>query len=396
MDKQLFRLSFWWPPENTYEAWKLVADCGFNVVPFRSRSREEGRQVLDWLQEFGILGMVEDRRIHPRIVEQPGWEDTVRQVAADYADHPALWGYFMADEPRLAGIPPLGKLTRAFHRVDPAHVAYSNLLPITCTGESLGVVNYDTYVQAYLEQVQPRLLSYDLYALHENDRDNPAYFQALQETRKWSLQAGIPFMNIFLSVPHFSYRDPSAEDLRWQVYSSLAYGAKGLTYFTYLTPDADNYRQGIIDVYGNPTVKYVPVQQLNHEISNLGPWLMRLTSTCVTHVGETAELYSRQVGSGSIVEADGGGRDLLVGEYIDTEKLPWVLVMNKDRKHSAWVTLRIRTQFTRIDEAARSTGHLREIARDSGAQAMALCEDGMVVRFWLAPADGRLMRLSAK
>lgn len=388
-----FRISFWYPPANTREAWKLAADCGFNVVPFRSAGRAEGRQVLDWLQEFGLLGMVEDRRISPRIVDTPGWEETVRQVVADYGDHPALWGYFMADEPRLAGIPPLAALTRAFHAADPAHTAYSNLLPIVCTGEALGVIDYDTYVQAYIDQVAPKMLSYDLYALYK-DRDNPAYFLALQETRKWSLTRGLPFINIYLSVPHFAYRDPSAQDLRWQAYTSLAYGAKGVTYFTYLTPDIENYHQGIIDIYGNPTPKYADVQQINRELDKLGPWLMRLTSTCVTHIGAVPDGCQRQAGNGSVVDADGNGRDLLVGEFTDCDALPWILVVNKDRQHSAWVTLRIHSAHKRIDEIARSTGALRPIARDQGTEASALCEDGLIVRFWLAPADGRLMRLS--
>jgi hypothetical protein len=237
------------------------------------------------------------------------------------------------------------------------------------------------------------MLSYDLYALHE-DHDNPAYFKALQETRKWSLARELPFINIYLSVPHFAYRDPSAQDLRWQTYTSLAYGAKGVTYFTYLTPDIENYHQGIIDIYGNPTPKFTDVQQLNKELGILGPWMMQLTSTCVTHFGAVPEGCQRQAGAGSIVEADGAGCDLLVGEFTGNDALPWILVVNKDRQHSAWVTLRIHGAHNRIDEVARSTGVLRPIARDQGTEATAACKDGLVVRFWLSPADGRLLRLS--
>lgn len=110
----IFPISLWYPPENTYDNWKLVAECGFNIVPFQSPSVAEGLRVLDWLREFGIKGMVQDPRVGPRLPDQPAWQDTVRQVVADYGKHPALWGYFMADEPRFAGIEQLASCRKPF------------------------------------------------------------------------------------------------------------------------------------------------------------------------------------------------------------------------------------------------------------------------------------------
>ncbi|MCE5258061.1 MAG: hypothetical protein LLG44_03260 [Chloroflexi bacterium] len=393
MDKSVFPVMFWYPPANTYANWKLAAECGFNVVPFRAHSAAEGRQVLDWLEEFGIQGMVEDWRITPKLVERPDWQETVRQVVTDYSSHPALWGYFMTDEPRFATLGRLGKLSQAVKAADPQHIAYSNLLPVPCSPQALGTIDYTSYVRAYIEAVKPQMLSYDYYTLYEG-YDEPRYFQNLEIMRAEALRAGLPFMNIYLSVPHFAYRNPSPEDLRYQVYTSLAYGAKALTYFTYHTPDIENYREAVTDIYGHPTAKYPYVRQINQELRMLGPWLLSLTSTCVAHTGEVPEVYQRQVGSESFCDADGAGRALLVGEFVDEGKLPWILVVNKDRERSAWVTLRIRTQLPCIAEVARSTGKLRQIARDSGTNAVTLCEGGLEVRFWLAPADGRLMRLS--
>jgi len=395
MQKPIFPIMFWYPPANTYENWKLAADCGFTIVPFQAGSPVEGLQVLDWLHEFGIQGMVQDRRISPNLVDQPGWEDTVRQVAADYSSHPALWGYFMTDEPRMVTIDRLGKLTRAMRAADPGHIAYSNLLPVPVSPQYLGTIDYTSYVRAYITKVNPQILSYDYYTLYE-DHDEPRYLLNLEIMRAEALRASLPFMNIFLSVPHFAYRNPSPEDLRYQVYTSLVYGAKALTYFTYHTPDIENYHEAITDIFGNPTSKYPYVRHINQELARLGPWLLKLTSTSVTHTGEMPAAYQRQVGGASICCADGAGCPLVVGEFVDESQLPWVLVVNKDRAHSAWVTLRIRSELKHIAEVARSTGELRDIARDSGANAVTPCADGMEVKFWLAPADGRLLRLSNK
>jgi len=47
-----------------------------------------------------------------------------------------------------------------------------------------------------------------------------------------------------------------------------------------------------------------------------------------------------------------------------------------------------------VEEVARSTGDLRPVARDLGVPATGAYADGMITAFWLAPGDGRLMKLS--
>ena len=37
-------------------------------------------------------------------------------------------------------------------------------------------------------------------------------------------------------MPHLSYRDPTEAELAWQVFHALAFGARGISYFTYWTP----------------------------------------------------------------------------------------------------------------------------------------------------------------
>jgi hypothetical protein len=391
----VFPISFWCQPTNTYENWKTVAECGFTVAPILATSAEEGRKVLDWLQEFGIKGMIVDPRITVTMPDARGWKDTVQQIVSTYQDHPALWGYYITDEPGLERFANLAKLVKAFQKADPEHIAYINLFPNYASPDQLGTISYQRHVEAYVDTVKPPVLSYDHYALLETG-DRPEYFPNLEVIRAAALGAGIPFMNIFLSTPHFNYRDPSAQDLRWEVYTSLAYGAKAIAYFTYVTPDAENYRNGPLSIYEKVTPKYDMIRQLNLEVRKLAPWLLGLNSTGIYHIGAVPAGCEGLCGCGLVTEANGSGRDLLVGEFVDGDKNPWVLVMNKDRQHAAWVTLKLRTQLKKLHEVARSTGELRAIARDQGVDAYKTYEDGLVVSFWLAPADGRLIRVSAE
>jgi hypothetical protein len=49
-------------------------------------------------------------------------------------------------------------------------------------------------------------------------------------------EAGIPFWAFALTTAHLSYPVPTMGQLRYQVYSNLAYGAQGIEYYTYWKP----------------------------------------------------------------------------------------------------------------------------------------------------------------
>ncbi len=391
MEDLPFVISFWVSPPSEPARYREIAEAGFTVALAPAETPEAGRRVLDLAQEVGLQALVIDPRIHRDLPAQPGWEDTVAAVVRDYGDHPALYGYYLTDEPSLCHFANLGRLTRAFEALDPRHVSFINLFPNYASPDQLGSIDYRYHVRAYLETVRPPLLSYDHYALLETG-DRPEYFANLEVIREEALRAGVPFWQIVLATPHFSYRDPSPADMRWQVYTTLAYGGKGLAYFTYWTPDLENFRQGILDIYGQRTAKYAVVQQLNQELARLGPHLLRLQSTGVYHWPDAPQGATLLSGQGLVASLTGG--QFVVGEFAGEDGLPWLLVVNRDRERSAWTTLMLRTRYSALCEVARSTGALRPILRDQGVEAVGSYADGLVARFWLGPADGRLLRLS--
>ena len=390
MTEPLFPISFWVGPPPELERYRQVAEAGFTVVPVVAGTPAEGRLALDFAQQVGLLAVIWDQRIHRDLPDRPNWEQVVQEVVADYGDHPALWGYFLTDEPHLSHFENLAKLTRAFQARDPGRIPYINLFPNYASPDQLGTIDYETHVRAYLDTVRSPLLSYDHYALLEKG-DRPEYFPNLETIRREALRAGVPFWNIVLSTPHFAYRDPSPADMRWQVYTTLAYGGKGLAYFTYWTPDAENYRSGIIDMFGQPTARYQVVRQLNLEIKGLSAHLLGLTSTGVHHWPEAPAGSRFLPGDGLVASIEGG--EFIVGEFTDAANLPWVMVVNRNREHAAFVTLRLRTEYALLLEVARTTGQLRPVSRDQAVKAERAYADGLIARFWLAPADGRLLKL---
>ncbi len=115
-------------------------------------------------------------------------------------------------------------------------------------------------------------------------RDN--YWTNLEAVRSASRKHNIPFWNIVLSVAHFNYREPAAADFRFQAYTTLAYGGRGISYFTYFAPAVGGYRMAPIDQFGNQTPTWYFMQNVNLQIEKLAPTILQLRSDDVYHFGK--------------------------------------------------------------------------------------------------------------
>jgi hypothetical protein len=125
-------------------------------------------------------------------------------------------------------------------------------------------------VSDYLKVVKPALFSWDAYWQMHEEGELRYYFDNLEVVRRNCLKAKVPFNQIIVSLAHMGYRECSEGDLRWQVWTSLAYGSRGIQYFTYVhvpgmaTGDAP----GLLDKYGNRDQKYGFVQKINQDFSD--------------------------------------------------------------------------------------------------------------------------------
>ena len=389
-----FLSTYWYGPpvsDMTPERYQEIAACGFTIAaPPHDLSLEINRRHLDLCYQAGITGLVGDRRLlrerdAPPLETQPGWEQEVIRAVEDYRDHPALYGYYIGDEPHRRDFADQARVCRLIQQHDPRHIPYINLYPNYAAPhlpgsalDQLGTASYEEHVAAFLQEVQPPLLSYDHYALFDDGSVRPEYFANLETIRRQALAAQVPFWQIILLTPHFRYRDPDEADLRWQAYTTLAYGGRGLSYFTYWTPDHANFRNAIIDPFGERTPHYAMVRRLNRELHALGPTLLSLSSRRVLHLpGDAGNLH------GVVRGADGGS--FVMGEFAGPDGTDYLLIVNNDRAHAAQARVEMATA-AEVREVNRVTGALSPL-REEGEP------DGRSVRVWLAPGDGRLFRL---
>jgi hypothetical protein len=361
-----------WAP-NDQQQLEWIRDCGFNLAGF---VRPEA---LDAVQAVGLKAFVSDGSLEVGDAEAK-LDDAeiarrVHEVVAKVNNHPAAFGYYFRDEPSASVYLGLGRWAVALAKEAPNALAYINLFPNYASPEQLGTPTYAEYLSQFVSTVKPRFISYDHYALMDDGTLRGGYFQNLEAVRDASLAAGIPFWNIVLSNAHFHYAEPSPAGLRFQLYTTLAYGARGISYFTYFAPDVGNYRLAPVDQFGNKTPTWDMLRNVNLQLHKLGPTYLKLKSVNVFHHGQVPEGCLDDTTSVNLAEVSGG--ELLVGEFTGADGHPAVLVVNKDLHNSTSFGARFK-QPGQVMMVNPYTGALQPFAGENG---------------WLAAGQGTLLVL---
>lgn len=328
------------PTEFTQERFAEVAAANFNVAMVGAGSAEANIKALDLCQANKIKGLVIDERTNPpKSRRDPNFTATLDAAIADYSKHPALWGYYITDEPDASQFNRCAMVNHYLLSKDPKHMPFVNLLPTYATRDQLGASTYDTYVDQSLRVIGQKFLSYDHYALMADGSVRPDYFSNMAIIRRQSIKHKVPFNFILLSVPHGPYKDVTEPDLRWQVNTALAYGAKGIMYFTYTTPNdpAWGYHDAIIDASGKPSAKYEIVKRINGELKKLGPTLMKLHSVAVFHTGTLPE-GCKPLPEGGLIKGIKGG-EFVIGQFYSDDGGRYAMIVNRSLTKAARATV---------------------------------------------------------
>jgi hypothetical protein len=202
-------------------------------------------------------------------------------------DHPALFGYFLRDEPVNKDFPDLAAWADRIKAVDPDHVIYLNLNPNYAPEEYLGSP-YREHVHKFIEEVRLPLVSFDFYPVTESGI-RERWWENLEDISQESAAAGLPFWAFALSTAHKPYPIPTMASLRLQFYTDLAYGAQGLQYFTYWNPvpGTRDFHDAPIDLDGNRTPVYDMVKAMNAELQTRAGIFVGAKVLQVRHTGET-------------------------------------------------------------------------------------------------------------
>lgn len=272
--------TYWAGPALTDAVAQQMVEGGFNLVWCGSETE------LDVAHRHGLRGQLTNSLLAPASLDDPDRREQLDALIARVRRHPALYSYHLIDEPSASQFPSLGRLVAYLRDRDPLHLAYINLFPTYANNQQLGtqgdtVTAYQEHLRLYVEQVKPALISYDHYQFRLRG-DSDQYFLNLAMIRRTAQEAGVPFLNIVQActwAPE-AMRIPNADELRYLVYSTLAYGAQGISYYVYAHP---NHHGSLVGLDGIPGPLYHAAASYNREFVAMATELQPLRSLGVYH-----------------------------------------------------------------------------------------------------------------
>jgi hypothetical protein len=312
-----FPIVAWWSPPGTAsdEDFRAYKDCGFTLYLANPdagfpdalvKAKRAGMKIL-CMRLAGGFGLPALK--NPTLPE----------------NDPDVVAWLTSDEPNNTGSATQNITeVNTLMRKDPTCRAFFNMLPPRWQTDPPAADLLD----ACARNGQP-IFSYDQYVIYTTGKDDPEiFYSALDLYRQKSIQHNVPFWAFAITINCIGFRDPSESDLRWQQFSNLAYGAKGLWYFTYWAPkDWPNWaKEAIVTNEGKKTKLYDHVKTLNETVSAMGQTLLGLTNVDAVHTNPPAG--QRKFAAGKFWISDVKGKDVLIGFFKNASGDDYALVVN--------------------------------------------------------------------
>ncbi|MBP1989460.1 FIMAH domain-containing protein [Paenibacillus eucommiae] len=241
---------------------------------------------------------------------------------------------------------------------------------------------YEDYVYRWASK-KPDVLSFDHYPFSRWGGMSEDYFANLEVIRRQALLAGIDFWSYIQSVQSTGLRMPTESEMRFQIYTNLAYGAKGYMFYTYFQPEG--HTNAIILGDGTRNTSYYWAKNINAEVQFLGTTLKSLTSEAVYQTGTLPDSTTAVPDDFFWQPAD-SSKPATIGYFSNQAGRKYVMVVNRDSEHAQTLSFDLSPKPASVKEVSKTTG--QEVDTNYNPATGALSAS-------FAPGEGRLYALDA-
>jgi hypothetical protein len=281
----------------------------------------------------------------------------------------------------------------------PGKLAYINLFPsystIDAAKSELETDTYEEYLERYVQEVKPQLISYDNYLIiHTDDMQKASspgiYFRNLLQVRKVAQKNRLPYWNICCGNQIRPLTTiPSPANLSLQAYTTLAAGFRGICWYKFFHHSEGTvvYKYASFDSAGNKTSTYLALQMVNRQLQALGPIVNRLESTAVLF-SSPPPYESLPVMPGRIVKSvrtttsprgfANNSPAVMVGEFKDSSGADYAMIVNLSLERSIHFDLETMKDYREIHVFSPVEGKLSPFGEREG--------------HWLTPGQGELIK----
>lgn len=245
------------------DAWMTGSDIYDTIAQRSEVAQEEALVVLDLAQKAGIEYFVRDwsfyglgRNFKDEIDTKEEFERVISKMFDEnnlYIDHPAYGGSFGFDEPNVQEMDTIVWQVELYQKYiaqnsDVGGEIFVNLLPsyVGDNSEALSEDNdytYSEYVDYYFEHIAPLLgyVCWDFYPYMSNGSEyyiRDGFLRNMEIMAQKAKEADCEVRAFVQATGDFTgMRNlDSIADLRFQIYSGMAFGVREFAYYTYSSP----------------------------------------------------------------------------------------------------------------------------------------------------------------
>ncbi|MDD7165982.1 MAG: hypothetical protein PUI31_04835 [Clostridia bacterium] len=279
-DKEIFLSGYLQSWEINEEQFKWVKESGINHYYINLSSTVSRMSAsLEYCDQFGL-----------KAIPMTCWGSndkksfTEHPLDATIRDYESFDGYNILDEPRVEDYDWLAEEYAKFSTAHPDKVFYTNLLRPGNPSNNFSYdrkIDYDTYVGEFVEKVVSpiqgkKVMSMTLYPMliDAATREKSIMDSHLTDLGRFARvcgEAGADMYHFVQAVSFKNHHVPSEADIRFQIYSGMAFGTKGFQYFTFGTPQTNHefstQDYAMINPDNQRTTIYYGVQKVNRELS---------------------------------------------------------------------------------------------------------------------------------
>lgn len=367
-------LSVFWPPTPSYindEQYQLMADAGINWVLGAGEETlatpTNQKKMLELCEKYGMHLILNDGDFGSKLVGKQ--ESYVTKRVNKYTSYSALGGFYILDEPFNANgyVEAYLNLKKAF----PDGYMHLNFLPsgVYATTEQYQAQMNDWCRLCAAGGYPVDYLIYDRYpfGLQAGSMDRNGFYTNLRAVHDVGLENGVRTGTYIQTVKQsVAFRRPTASEIRYEMYSALAFGFKQLSFFTWFTPvnRSEPFEDGIISPEGVPNQHYEDIKTINHEILAIGPTLVKCEALEVYLNGR--DTYGQPaIPKDFFVQPESKSQTYTVSflKHKETGR-NYLMVVNNNFSRASEVDLILDGRITSLSEVSRTDGSLIPLALD--------------------------------
>lgn len=350
-----FPIVAWWLTPNKYypkdQKIKDIKDCGFNTILYYDEEKPSADSICRLAEQCDLDIILGSYKLK---------SNKAQSYINNLSANKNIVGWYLKDEPLFKDLPTLKTEYDNLSLYTQDKPIYINLIGCRSDKYTGPCPTIGEYLDTIDSLFHPHIWSFDYYPISV-DKDNGRikvqynqFFKSLKAFHDKSQQTGRPFWSFCETV---EYKRPEIERpvatvpfLRFEAFSALAFGAKGIVNWSYeLTKSKKGqFISALIDSTGMKTPAWFHAQQVNSEISAFSDIFShaKINRIYIKEQGLLSKQLKAQFSTpiDCISDIKTEGKGILISDFI-SQANHYLLILNLDVENPQTLQLRLSPQY---------------------------------------------------